>query len=70
MRKVIVIVLGREVILGTALAAERLPIGDLLKVVQTAGDAAIAVRVERIQVDARPAVDAGVDLGAVKDEQD
>ena len=44
--KIIVVILGGEIILGTALAAQRLPIGDLLQVVQPAGDAPVAVGVK------------------------
>ena len=42
-------------------------IRELLDVVQAAGDAAIAVAVESVEVDAGPADDAAVQLGAVQD---
>src|SRR5699024_4164753 len=64
--KIIVIVLGGEIILGTALAAQRLPIGDLLQVVQPAGDAPVAVGVKGVQVNAGPAVHAGIHLGTLQ----
>ena len=47
----VLIVLGCEVILCTGLAAERSTVRNLLKVVQTAGDAAVAVHIVGIQVD-------------------
>ena len=58
LRKKIVIVISVEVGFGRSLTAERLTITDFLKVVQTAGNAAVTVRVESVEVDGRSAVHA------------
>ena len=63
----VLIVLGCEIILCTGLAAERSAIGNLLKVVQTAGDATIAVHIVGIQVDGGATFHAGIHLGAIDD---
>ena len=60
----IIIVIGRKVGLCACLTAERLSSTDELQVVQTTGDALVAVAVESVQVDACTTVHAGVDLGA------
>ena len=65
--KIIVVILSGEIVLGTALATQRLPVGDLLQVVQPTGDAPVAVGIKGIQVDAGPAVNAGVHLGTLQD---
>ena len=63
----IVIVFGVEVGGGTCLATERLTIAELLKVVQTASDATIAVAVEGVEVDGGSAVYTAVYFGASDD---
>ena len=67
LRQKIVIVIGVEVGFSRSLTAERFTVTNLLKVVQTAGNAAVAVAVEGIEVDGGSAVHAGVDLAADKD---
>ena len=62
--KEIVVVIGGEIRHGAGLAAEGFAVADLLQVVQSAGDALVAVRVEGVEAYAGAAVDAGVDLGA------
>ena len=64
---VVVIVHVCEIILSTGLAAERSAIGNLLKVVQTAGDALVSVGVEGVEVDGSSAVDTGVKLAGIED---
>ena len=64
---IIVIVQIGEVVLSTAVATQRSTIRELLDIVQAAGDAAIAVAVEGVKVDAGPADDSAVKLGAVED---
>ena len=64
---VLVVVQVGEVILGAAVAAQRSAVGELLQVVQACRDAAVPVRVERIQGDRSAADDAGVQLTALKD---
>ena len=63
----IVLFLGCEVVFCSGLAAERLTVTDLLQVVEAAGDALVAVRVEGVEVDAGSAVDAGIYLASLKD---
>ena len=63
----VVIVHIGEVILSAAVSAQRRPIRQLLDVVQAASDAAVAVGVEGVKVDGRPADDAAVQLGRVQD---
>ena len=63
---VIIVQIG-EIILRSGLAAERGAVGELLDVVQAACDAAVAVRVVGVEVDRRPADDAGVKLRGIKD---
>ena len=48
-------------------SAEGFTVTNLLKVVQTAGNAAISVAVESVEVDGGSAVHAGIDLAADKD---
>src|SRR5699024_2416911 len=62
-----ILVLIREVILRAGLAAQRLTVTDLLQVVQATGNPLIAIGIERIKVDARPAVYTAVNLGSVQD---
>ena len=64
LRQKIVIVIGVEVGFSRSLTTEGFTITNLLKVVQTAGDAAVAVAVESVEVDGGSAVHAGVDLAA------
>ena len=63
----IVIVVGGEIVLSTGFAAERLPVTDLLQVVQPAGNATIPIRVKSVAVDAGASIDTGVHLGAGQD---
>ena len=63
----IVIVIGVEAGFSRSLTAERFTVTNLLKVVQTAGNTAIAVAVESVEVDGGSAVYAGVDLATDKD---
>ena len=63
----IVIILCREIILSPALAAKRLAVTDLLQVVQPTGNPAVAVAVERIEVDGSTAIHAGINLRTVND---
>ena len=60
----VIIVVGCEIGLGACLTAERLSGTDELQIVQSTGDALVAVAVESVQVDAGTAVHAGVNLGA------
>ena len=57
---IIIVVIVGEVILRPAAAAEGRAVGELLQVVQPAGDAAVAVDVVGIEADGRPADDAAV----------
>lgn len=59
--------IGCEVGSRACLAAERFAVADLLEVVQTAGDAFVAVGVECIEVDRSSAVNAAVHLGTGED---
>lgn len=63
----VLVILGGEVILGAGLAAQGSAIGNLLEVVEAAGDTAVPVHVVGVQVDARPALHTAVHLGAVED---
>lgn len=63
----ILFILICKVILRTGFSAQRFTITDFLQIVQTAGDSFIAVRVESIKVDARPAVHTAVDFRMVND---
>ena len=63
----IVIILRVEVILCPGLVAEWLTVGDLLQVVQVAGNPFVAVAVEGVEVDGCPAVHAGIYFGAFQD---
>ena len=63
----IVIVIGVEIGFSRSLTAEGFTVTNLLKVVQTAGNAAIAIAVESVEVDGGSAVHAGVDLAADED---
>lgn len=63
---VIIVVQTGEVIFGAAVAAERRAVRQFLDVVQAAGDAAVAVGVEGVEVDAGAANDAGVQLGRIQ----
>ena len=67
LRQKIVIVIGVEVGFSRSLTTEGFTITNLLKVVQTAGNTAVAVAVESVEVDGGSAVHAGVDLAANKD---
>ena len=60
LRQEILFILICEIVLRTGLAAQRLSVTDLLQVVQAAGDSLIAVGIESIKVDARPAVHTAV----------
>ena len=62
-----VVVAVGEVVLGTGAAAQGFAVSDFLKVVQAAGDAAVAVAGEGVQRDAGPAVYAAVDFAALQD---
>ena len=65
----IVLVIGIcEVVLRAAVAAERRAVGELLQIVQAAGDALVAVRVECVEVHGCPADDAGIEFRCVKDQ--
>ena len=63
----IIIVFGIEIILSPGLSAKRFAVADLLKVVQSAGNAFVPVGVEGIQIDTGPAVHAGIYFGTVDD---
>ena len=65
--KVFIVVQTRKVILGPAVTAQRRAVRQLLKVVQAAGDTLVAVGIEGIEVDARPADDAGIELTRIDD---
>ena len=62
-----VIVIGVEIGFSRSLTAEGFTVTNLLKVVKTAGNAAISVAVESVEVDGGSAVHAGIDLAADKD---
>ena len=62
-----ILVLIRKVILRAGLAAQRLTVTDLLQVIQATGNPLIAIGIERIKVDARPAVHTAVNLGSIQD---
>ena len=59
--------IGGEIGRCAGLAAKRFAVTDLLKVVQPAGNALVAVAVEGVEVDAGTTVHAGVNLGAGQD---
>ena len=59
-----------EVILSAAVTTERRAVRELLQVVEPARDALVAVRIERVEVDGRPADDPGVELRSVEDPED
>ena len=63
----VLIVVGGKIVLSAAAASHGLAVPDLLQVVPHAGDAFVAIAVEGVQVDAGPAIDAGVHLGAIQD---
>ena len=65
--EIVLIVRCSKVILCPGLTSERFAVTDLLKVVQSAGDSAVAVGVESVEVDGSPAVNAGVDFGTFQD---
>ena len=65
--KEIVIEVGGKVIGGGRTTAQRFSIPHLLDVAQAAGDAAIAIGVEGVEVDRHTGVAAGIDLGTVQD---
>lgn len=67
LRQEILIILVCKVILCTGLSAQRLTVTDLLQIVQAAGDSLIAVGIESIKVDARPAVHTAVNFRMVND---
>lgn len=66
-QEIVFVVQPGEVILGAGPSAERLAVPHLLQVVQTAGDSAVAVGREGVEVHACPAVAAAVDLAPVPD---
>ena len=57
----------REVILRTALAAQRLPFRDLLQVVQGARDAPVARAIESVEGDGSASIHTAVHLGTLQD---
>ncbi|ODM27551.1 hypothetical protein A7W90_15760 [Clostridium sp. Bc-iso-3] len=65
--KEIVIEIGGEVIGSRGTTAQRFSVPHLLDVAQAAGDAAVPVRVEGVEVDGHTGVAAGIDFGAVQD---
>ena len=65
--EIILIVRSCEVIFSPGLASEGLAVTDFLQIIQTAGDALIAVAVESVEVDAGPAIYAGVHFRALQD---
>ena len=65
--KEVIVHIGGEVIRGGRTTAQRFTVPHLLDVAQTAGDAAIAIGVEGVEVDRHTGVAARVDLGAVQD---
>lgn len=66
-RQEIFVHISGEIGCCAGLAAERLTVTNLLKVVQPAGDTLVAIAVEGVEVDAGTTVHAGVNLGAGQD---
>ena len=66
LRQEIVIVLGGEIVCCAGLAAKRLAILNLLKIVQAAGDTFIPICIKSVHIDGCTAVNTRVYLGAVK----
>ena len=66
-QEVFVVIVVGEVILGPAVSAQGRTVSQLLDVVQTAGDAAITVGIEGVEVDRCPPDDAGVQFRGVQD---
>ena len=64
--EIILIVRSCEVVLSPGLASEGLAVTDFLQIIQTAGDALIAVAVESVEVDAGSAIYAGVHFRALQ----
>ena len=62
-----ILFLIRKIILRAGLAAQRLTVMDLLQVIQAAGNPFIAIGIEGIKVDARPAIHPAVNLGSIQD---
>ena len=58
----ILFILICKVILCTGLAAQRLAVTDFLQIVQAAGDSLVAIGIESIKIDARPAVHTAVNF--------
>lgn len=65
--EIIFIVRSCEVVLSPGLASEGLAVTDFLQIIQTAGDALIAIAVESVEVDAGSAIYAGVHFRAFQD---
>lgn len=62
-----ILLVVREVILRTALAAQRLSIRDLLQVVQGARDAPVARAIESVEGDGSASIHTAVHLGTLQD---
>lgn len=54
----VIVIIGCKVLCGRSMTAERLAVTDFLQVVETTGDAAVSIGVERIKIDGRAAVNA------------
>ena len=66
-RQEIIVQIGRKIVRRRGLAAERFAVTNLLDIAKAAGDAAIAVGIESVEVDRHSGVAAGIHLGAVED---
>ena len=65
--KEVIVHIGGEVIRGGRTTAQRFTVPHLLDIAQTAGDTAVPVGVEGVEVDGHTGVATGIDLGAVQD---
>ena len=65
--EIILIVRSCKVIFSPGFASEWLAVTDFLQIVQTAGDALIAVAVESVEIDAGSVIYAGVHFRALQD---
>ena len=54
----VIVIIGCKILCSRSMTAERLAVTDFLQVVETTGDAAVSVGVERIKIDRCSAVNA------------
>lgn len=70
LRQEIVIQIGGEIVSSGGLAAQRLTVTNLLDIAQAAGNTAVTVGIESVEVDGDAGITAGVDLVAIQDGLD